>query len=145
MTATPATISPVRMLIGILGLDQHETGALVVSRAMMEAGIEVIYLGRFHTPESVARAAITEDADVVGISCHSWEFLDFVDDLVARLREAQVPLIIGGSVLTEGDARALKAKGVADVFGAGSSFDAMATRITEIGHQRRRAETGASR
>lgn len=130
-------MSPLRVVLGILGLDQHETGALAVARAFSTAGFEVIYLGRFQTPESVARAAITEGADVVGISCHSWEFLEFVDDLLARLRDAEVPLVMGGSVLTERDASTLTGKGVAAVFGAGSTFAEMVARIEAIRAARR--------
>ena len=55
------------MLIAILGIDQHETGALAVTAMLRAAGMEVIYLGRFASPESVAAGAVEESADVVGI------------------------------------------------------------------------------
>jgi methylmalonyl-CoA mutase cobalamin-binding subunit len=34
------------VLLAILGLDQHEVGAMAVARTLRDAGMEVIYLGR---------------------------------------------------------------------------------------------------
>jgi methylmalonyl-CoA mutase cobalamin-binding domain/chain len=100
---------PIRVLIGILGLDQHEVGA----------GMEVIYLGRFNLPGDIAKAALEEGAEVVGLSCHSWEYLHYLDPLLAALREhdLDVPVVVGGSVVTADDARAIRARGVAAAFG----------------------------
>lgn len=120
----------VRVLMAILGLDQHETGALAVSAMLRDAGMEVIYLGRFASPESVAEAAFEESADVVGISCHSWEYLHYLDDLLRSLGRAgeRIPLVIGGSVVSPADKARLLEKGVAAVFGAGASgVDIVAT------------------
>jgi len=119
-----------RVLIAILGLDQHETGALAVSAMLRDAGMEVIYLGRFASPESVAAAAVEESADVVGISCHSWEYIHYLDDLLRALERGgeRIPLMIGGSVISPSDKARLLEKGVAAVFGAGaSSRDIVAT------------------
>lgn len=112
-----------RVLIAILGLDQHETGALAVTAMLRDAGMEVIYLGRFASPESIAAAAIEESADVVGISCHSWEYLHYLDDLFQVLKRdgERIPLVIGGSVITASDKAHLVEKGVSAVFGSGSS------------------------
>ncbi|MCP5060712.1 MAG: cobalamin B12-binding domain-containing protein [bacterium] len=110
---------PIRVLLGILGLDQHEVGAMAVARLLRDAGMEVVYLGRFNMPEDIARAAAEEGVDVVGLSCHSWEYLHFLDPLQAALREQDVeaPIVVGGSVVTADDARAIQTKGVAAAFG----------------------------
>ena len=124
----------VRVLIAILGLDQHETGALAVSAMLRDAGMEVIYLGRFASPESVAQAAFEEAADVVGISCHSWEYLHYLDDLLQSLaRNGEcIPLMIGGSVISPSDKARLREKGVAAVFGAGASSDDIVATVREL-------------
>ncbi len=119
-----------RVLIAILGLDQHETGALAVTAMLRDAGMEVIYLGRFASPESVAAAALEESADVVGISCHSWEYIHYLDDLLRALERGgeRIPLMIGGSVISPSDKARLLEKGVSAVFGPGaSSGDIVAT------------------
>jgi methylmalonyl-CoA mutase, C-terminal domain len=123
-----------RVLIAILGLDQHETAALAVSAMLRDAGMEVIYLGRFASPESIATAAVEESADVVGISCHSWEYLYYLDDLLRVLRRdgESIPLVIGGSVVTPSDKVRLIEKGVSAVFGAGASRDDIVAAIQRL-------------
>jgi len=112
-------MQPIRVLIAILGLDQHEVGAMAVARTLRDAGMEVIYLGRFNLPSDVAKAAAEEGADIVGLSCHSWEYLHYLDPLLAALRERalDVPVVVGGSVVTAGDEREIRARGVAAAFG----------------------------
>jgi methylmalonyl-CoA mutase, C-terminal domain len=115
MNPEPATGTRVRALVTTLGLDQHEAGALAVSRLLRDAGVEVVYLGRFQLPETVASAAAQEDVDVVGVSCHSWEFLHYAADLVRLLNEADppIPVVVGGSVVTAADRDEVLAKGIA--------------------------------
>lgn len=127
----------VKVLIGVIGLDQHEVGALVVSRMLRDSGIEVVYVGRFNTPEAIVRSAVDEDADVVGVSCHSWEFLEFAPDLAGRLKEYAIPLVLGGSVLTVQDETVLFDAGIHGVFGPRSSRDEIVSGIVRAAKQGR--------
>ena len=113
----------VRVLIGILGLDQHEVGAIGVSRMLRDAGMEVIYSGRFNTPATIVQTGIQEDVDVIGLSCHSWEYLYYVPELLELMRQkaAKIPVVVGGSVITPGDGERLASMGVAASFGPSSS------------------------
>jgi methylmalonyl-CoA mutase C-terminal domain/subunit len=131
---------PIKVLIAVMGLDQHEAGAYAVSRLLRDAGMEVVYLGCFNVPRSIVKAALEEDADVVGISTHSWEYLDYMDELLALLREqvGGVPVILGGSVITPGDGRAMLDKGVAAVFDSRSPPQAMIDTIRRLAEQRAR-------
>ena len=99
------TSAKIRVLISVLGLDQHEAGALAISRMLRDAGMEVIYTGRFSIPSTIHAVAVQEDVDVVGISAHSWEFLYYAQDLSSILSSAEppIPIIVGGSVITDGD------------------------------------------
>ncbi len=108
--------------LAVMGMDQHENGVVAVARILREAQMQVSYLGRFQTPESIADTALREGARVIGISCHSWEYLELVPRLLAELsrRKAGIPVVIGGSVITARDAEKLKATGVAAVFTAGA-------------------------
>jgi methylmalonyl-CoA mutase, C-terminal domain len=105
---------PLRALVTVIGLDQHEAGSLAVARLLRDAGAEVIYAGRFQLPETIAAMAIQEDVDVVGVSAHSWEFLQYAPELVQRLREADppIPIAVGGSVITVADCRRLLDEGI---------------------------------
>jgi methylmalonyl-CoA mutase cobalamin-binding domain/chain len=123
---------PGRIVIGTLGLDQHEAGAMAISALLVRHGYEVIYLGRFNTPQRLAGVAAQEDADIVGVSVHSWEFTAYADDLLARCRDLGVGLIFGGSVLTEQDRGDLLARGADAVFGPYAPEDTMLRQIASI-------------
>ena len=66
-----------------------------------------------------------ESADLIGLSCHSWEYVYYVDELLELLREedCEIPVVLGGSVVTPDDARAIQAKGVAAAFGPGAKAE----------------------
>lgn len=102
-----------RVLLAILGLDQHEAGALVVARILRDAGAEVIYLGTLNLPRTIVEAAVQEDVDIVGISCHSWEVLYYAEDLARQLHELEppIPIIAGGSVITAAEREEVLAMG----------------------------------
>jgi methylmalonyl-CoA mutase, C-terminal domain len=125
---------PIKVLVTILGLDQHEVGALAIAATLRDAGMEVVYGGRFNLPPAVVNVALQEDVDVIGISAHSWEYLHFLDDIFAGLKEAEinVPLIIGGSVVTDGDKADILAKGVAAAFGPMDTPDGIVSEIRRV-------------
>jgi len=125
---------PPRVLIAVMGLDQHEAGAYAVSRLLRDAGMEVIYLGCFNVPATIVKAAVEEDVDVVGLSVHSWEYLDYMDELLTLLRDqaADIPVVLGGSVITPGDGKLMLEKGVAAVFGSRSTPQEMIDAISGL-------------
>jgi len=112
-----------KVLIGIMGLDQHEVGAIAVSRMLRDAGMEVLYAGRFNMPNMIVETSLQEDVDLIGLSCHSWEYLYFVPQLMELLTEkkAEIPVVVGGSVITPADRANLTHMGVAAAFGPSSS------------------------
>jgi methylmalonyl-CoA mutase cobalamin-binding domain/chain len=137
-----------RVVIGTLGLDQHEVGAVAVSRILMRAGYEVIYLGRFNTPERLVHVAEQEDAQLVGVSVHSWEWTAYADELVRRCHDAGIGLVVGGSVLTETDRADLLARGVDAVFGPYAAerdiLDELAAVVARVDDGGLAAATGGS-
>ena len=127
-------MSRIRVVISMLGLDQHEVGAIAVSRILRDHGIEVIYLGRFNTPASVIKTSIEEDVDVIGLSCHSWEYLHYMPELFDLLKEKglDIPVVIGGSVITPGDEKKMEAMGVAAAFGPSATAEEIIGNIQRI-------------
>jgi methylmalonyl-CoA mutase C-terminal domain/subunit len=113
----------IRALISVLGLDQHEAGALAISRMLRDAGFEVIYTGRFTLPATIAEVAAQEDVDVVGISAHSWEFLHYAEELMELLgrEDPPVPVVVGGSIITEADREQALAAGITEVVRRGAT------------------------
>lgn len=127
-------MSPIRILIGVLGMDQHEVGAIGIARMLRDHGMEVVYTGCFNTPATIVQAALEEDVDVIGMSSHSWEYLYYTPELLdlMKQKELEIPLILGGSVITDEDAEAMRSAGVAAVFGSGSVVSEMVDTIREL-------------
>jgi methylmalonyl-CoA mutase C-terminal domain/subunit len=113
----------IRVFMGMIGMDQHEVGAIAVSRMLRDAGMEVIYAGRFNMPPMIVKTSIEENVDVIGLSCHSWEYLYYMPELIELLKERgiEIPVIVGGSVITSGDVKRLEEMGVAAAFGPSST------------------------
>jgi len=128
----------IRVLVAKVGLDGHDRGIKVVARLLRDAGMEVVYTGLFQTPETVAIAAIQEDVDVVGLSMLSGAHLTLAPMVVEALREkgSDIPLVVGG-IVPNNDLEAMRAAGVAAVFGPGASAEEMIASINQVVSQAR--------
>jgi methylmalonyl-CoA mutase C-terminal domain/subunit len=112
----------IRVVVAPPGPDAPARGANISARALLDSGIEVIYTGLHQTPEQIVETAIQEDADAVGISILSGAHMTLVPRILELLRgqgAEDVLVLVGGTIPTE-DAAALKAQGVAEVFGPGA-------------------------
>jgi methylmalonyl-CoA mutase C-terminal domain/subunit len=111
-----------RVLIAKPGLDGHDRGALVVARALRDAGMEVIYTGLRRTPEEIVEAALQEDADAIGISVLSGAHQHLLSRVVELLREKGMNdvLLFAGGIIPDRDVEALAKLGVDRVFQPGA-------------------------
>ncbi len=75
----------IKVIVSKVGLDGHDRGAKVIASLLKEAGMEVVYLGLYQMPEDIVRAAVDEDADVIGVSYLSGEHLTFTPKLVDEM------------------------------------------------------------
>jgi isobutyryl-CoA mutase small subunit len=112
-----------RIVVAKPGLDGHDRGAKVVARALRDAGFEVIYTGLHQTPEQIAETAVQEDADAVGLSCHSGAHMTLFPKVVALLRErgASDVLVFGGGIIPKDDIPKLADAGIEKIFTPGAS------------------------
>lgn len=115
----------IRILTAKVGLDGHDRGIKVISRALRDAGIEVIYTGLHQTPEMVVETAIQEDVDGIGISLLSGAHMTLFPEVVRLLRErgASDIVVFGGGIIPDEDIPKLEALGVAKIFTPGTSLD----------------------
>ena len=81
-TAAPPTGRKIRILTAKVGLDGHDRGVKVISRALRDAGVEVIYTGLHQTPAMVVEAAIQEDVDGIGISLLSGAHMTLFPEII---------------------------------------------------------------
>jgi len=115
----------IRILMAKVGLDGHDRGIKVVSRAYRDAGFEVIYSGLHQTPEQIANAAIQEDVDLIGLSCLSGAHMHLFSEIVRQLREkgGHNIAVIGGGIIPKEDIPRLEEIGIKKVFLPGTSLD----------------------
>jgi methylmalonyl-CoA mutase C-terminal domain/subunit len=122
-----------RVIVAKPGLDGHDRGAKVVARALRDAGFEVIYTGLHQTPEQIAETAIQEDADAVGLSCHSGAHMTLFPRVVEQLRErgAGEILVFGGGIIPVDDIPKLEDAGIEKIFTPGASTADIAVWLRE--------------
>ncbi|HSN04881.1 MAG TPA: cobalamin B12-binding domain-containing protein [Nitrospira sp.] len=114
--------TPIRVLIGKVGLDGHDRGVKLIARALRDAGIEVVYTGLHQTPEQVVSTAIQEDVDGIGLSILSGAHKTLFRRVIELLEEqgAGDIALFGGGIIPDEDLPGLKAAGVKALFRPGT-------------------------
>jgi methylmalonyl-CoA mutase C-terminal domain/subunit len=118
------TEKKIKILVGKPGLDGHDRGAKVIALALRDAGMEVIYTGLHQTIEQIARTAVQEAVDVIGLSIMSGAHLLICRNLLEKMKAEgidDIPLAVGG-VIPKQDISKLNAMGIQGVFPGGTSF-----------------------
>jgi methylmalonyl-CoA mutase, C-terminal domain len=117
--------TPIRVLIGKVGLDGHDRGVKLIARALRDAGTEVIYTGLHQTPEQVVSTAIQEGVDAIGLSILSGAHNTLFRRVLELLKEQDAGDIVlfGGGIIPDEDLFALKAAGVKAMFRPGASMN----------------------
>lgn len=136
----------IKVLVGKIGLDGHEMGALLISRVLVDAGMEVVYTGPRQTVQAVVHAALEEDVDVLGLSFLTGSHREHTAKTIRLLQEKgvgldEVVLVVGG-VIPPADVTYLKSLGVDAVFGPGTDTRSIVEAI--VAAVARKAERHAS-
>ncbi|HEX7065397.1 MAG TPA: methylmalonyl-CoA epimerase, partial [Bacillales bacterium] len=120
------------------GLDGHDRGALIISQALRDYGMEVIYTGLRQTPAQIAAAAVQEDVDAIGLSCLSGAHNELFPEIVRLLAEkgAEDIIVVGGGVIPWEDIPFLESKGVQKVFTPGTPTAETAKFIEQAVYER---------
>ena len=112
----------IRVLMSKPGCDGHWRGIVAVSRALKDAGMEVIF-GGFQNVEEIVKTAMEEDVDVIGLSIHSGAHIQWTRQVVNLLKERglqnEFVLLVGGAIPID-DCQVLKSIGAAGVFRPGA-------------------------
>jgi methylmalonyl-CoA mutase, C-terminal domain len=113
-----------KILIAKPGLDGHWRGAMIISMALRDAGMEVIYMGN-QTPEAIVKSASQEDVDVIGLSILAAGHLELTKETIELMKQRNMKdtkLIVGGTIPQE-DIPTLIKMGVHAVFPPGSKVE----------------------
>lgn len=122
-----------RIVIAKPGLDGHDVGAKIISLTLRDAGADVIYTGLRKTPDYIARVAVDEDADALGLSILSGSHNALVAATVDSLRRMggeDIKVFVGGTIPAQ-DHDALRALGVAAIYTAEMKLDDVVSSLAE--------------
>ena len=111
----------IKILMAKPGVDGHWRGMFVVTLALRDAGMEVIYGGNMPPPQ-IAMTAVQEDVDVVGLSIMTGSPLILSSETIKALKKVgkgDVLVMVGG-ILADHDIPVLKEAGVGGVFRTGT-------------------------
>jgi methylmalonyl-CoA mutase C-terminal domain/subunit len=106
----------IRVLMGKLGLDCHDTGISTFAHLFREQGFEVVYMGLHNTAEEIYESAIQEGVDVIGVSFLSGQHLPHMRKLMKLIKEKDGFMVIVGGVIPKADIAELEKMGVGKVF-----------------------------
>ncbi len=132
----------IRIIIGKIGFDPHDRGVLALAKAFRDAGMEVIFLGKFKTPEEVVRTAIEEGVDVIALSDHCGTMRVIATDVVDLLKKYKATdiCVVAGGVIEDKDKPLLEAMGVTGNYGLGTPFQVIVDHIVgRVKRERRQA------
>ncbi len=121
----PISLRGKRILIAKPGLDGHDVGAKVIALALRDSGADVIYTGLRRTPGYIAKVAVDEDVDAVGLSILSGSHHELLEETIAQLRALhgdEIPVFVGGTIPAD-DVGALHDAGARAVFTSDQSLD----------------------
>jgi len=137
-----------RVLLAKMGTDGHDIGLKFIAHILREAGMEVIYLGPYQTPEKVVNTAVQEWVDVIGISSLSGEYRTFVPILADLLKKKKLDrtmrIILGGLIAKE-DAGYLRNLGVKHIFHLGATSSEILDGINACGGRVGSGEGGSGK
>ncbi len=118
---------PLRIVTAVPICDGHDSAVTTINIELARHGIEVIYLGYHQAASAIVRAAIQEDANVVGISSYNGGHIVFFKEVVDQLKKSgngDIPVFGGGGgTITKGDERLMKRQGTDRIFFAGTPLD----------------------
>jgi methylmalonyl-CoA mutase len=122
-----------RLLVAKMGQDGHDRGAKVIATGFADMGFDVDVGPLFQTPVETARQAVENDVHVIGVSSLAAGHLTLVPALKEALTELgreDIFVVVGGVVPPQ-DHEALRAMGVAAIFGPGTVLAHAAAEILD--------------
>jgi len=124
--------------MGKPGLCGHDRGIVLITMALRDAGMEVIYSGRHNSPENLVETAIQEDVDVLGVSILAVAHMTLCRRIADLLREkgAEDIVFLAGGFIPPEDIPKLKAVGVREVFREGTSLEQIIGFIEQVARER---------
>ena len=122
----------IRVLVAKPGTDSHYRSAEVLCQILRNAGMEVIYTGRYQTSDMIVNAAIAEDVDVACLSSLAWSQEKYYIEVANMLKDRGSDIcVVGGGIITKKAMPKLKEAGVSGLYGPGTPNEEIINHIVE--------------
>ena len=123
-----------RIMIAKIGQDGHDRGAKVVATSFADLGFDVGIGPLFQTPQEAAKQAVENDVHILGISSLAASHKTLVPIVIEELKALgrEDIMVIAGGVIPDHDYEFLFSKGVAGIFGPGTSITKAACAILNL-------------
>lgn len=122
----------IRVLVAKPGTDSHYRGAELLCQILRNAGMEVIYTGRYQTSDMIVNTAIAEDVDVVCLSSLAWSQEKYYIEVANMLKDkGSDTCVVGGGIISKKAIPKLKEVGVTGLYGPGTPNDVIIKHITQ--------------
>ena len=123
-----------RIMIAKIGQDGHDRGAKVVATSFADLGFDVDIGPLFQTPQEAAKQAVENDVHILGISSLAASHKTLVPIVIEELKALgrEDIMVIAGGVIPDHDYEFLFSKGVAGIFGPGTSITKAACAILNL-------------
>jgi methylmalonyl-CoA mutase C-terminal domain/subunit len=122
----------IRVLVAKPGTDSHYRGAEVICQILRNAGMEVIYTGRYQTSDMIVNAAIAEDVDVACLSSLAWSQEKYYIEVANMLKDRGSDIcVVGGGIISKKAMPKLREAGVSGLYGPGTPNEEIINHIVE--------------
>ena len=114
----------IKILMAKPGMEGHWRGMMAVSKALRDAGMEIVYGGNM-MPSEIAKTAVQEDVEIVGLSILSANYMRLTQVTIDELKKAGRgdAMVLLGGIIYEEDFDALKKMGIAGIFLPGTPLE----------------------
>jgi methylmalonyl-CoA mutase, C-terminal domain len=129
----------VKVLLSKLGLDVHNRGLLTVAKELMDAGMEIIYIGN-SLPKEILSTALQEGVDVIGVSSLGGAHLTLGRELIEEAKKEGLKeciVFVMGGVFPPADAEKLREIGYDATFMPGATREEIVSSIEKIVSKKR--------
>lgn len=123
-----------RIMIAKMGQDGHDRGAKVCATGYADCGFDVDMGPLFQTPAEVARQAVENDVNIMGVSSLAAGHKTLIPQVIEELKRLgrEDIMVIAGGVIPAQDYDFLYKAGVAAIFGPGTSVAKAACEMMKI-------------
>ena len=130
MDTTVSDNKSIRVLLAKSDQDAHDRGIRYIAEVLRDAGMEIIFI-RYRICEEVAKTALQEDVDVIGMGFYSSGYSHDIPVVLNILKEKgkKVKFLVGG-IIPSDEVPRLEEMGVSAVFGPDTPTDEVIKCIT---------------